>query len=387
MTFEKIDKTNNCISEFFRPKPKHIRDIGANRLRTKEENNVIVLDDDSDDDLDGNNIGIVDLTEGLGSGRVRYEPSQTTKIDDNYEHDDEQTSVPQEERTEKRFPSKCDEDVVQDEMKKSNNLNHDCSAGSKASDTQQDSTTLQDIIASPQKCSIVVKNNKENPFAKFAHGASVASESPFVNTTRTTTTTTWQRHSSSCRNNKRANSNGNNNGDNYDACRSKKIHTSSKDEKRKEKEFVRIRDISPEEQIRIIRKWHSMADPLASLEVRRYQILLAARLHARCQETTVRKAILKLREHFASLSEAKTITVDEMAKIDPEILASHICSLQFYNVKAKQIVKAAQEIQSRHGGIVPEDEFSLLQITGIGKTFADLLAFVNKRETHEIVIT
>ena len=72
-----------------------------------------------------------------------------------------------------------------------------------------------------------------------------------------------------------------------------------------------------------------------------------------------------------------------MAKSDPEELAVHISSLQFYNVKAKQIVTAAQEIQSRHGGIVPEDEFSLLQITGIGKTFADLLAFVNTSEAHE----
>jgi endonuclease-3 len=93
----------------------------------------------------------------------------------------------------------------------------------------------------------------------------------------------------------------------------------------------------------------------------------------------------KLKEHFAPLSESKTITVEEMAKSNPEELASHISSLQFYNVKAKQIVLAAQEIMSRHGGIVPEDECSLLQITGIGKTFADLLAFVNTRETHRRV--
>jgi endonuclease III len=370
---ENIDRTKNCISQFFRPKPQHICDKGADRLRTEEENNVVVLDDDSDDDLDGNNFGIVDLTEGRESEIFRTERSQALEIDDNDEHDDNQSSDLMKKRT--------DEDVVQDdETKKRDNLNPHYETVFKPSDTQQNSNTNKDIIPSPQKSSIVVKNNKENPFAKFAFGASsTASESRFVNTSRTT----WQRHYSSSTKNKRANSDGNNDGDNHDT---KKIRASSKNEK-KEKEFVKIRDISPEEQIKIIRKWHSMADPLASLEVRRYQVLLAARLHARCQEITVRKAVLKLREHFASLSETKTITVDEMAKSDPEELAIHISSLQFYNVKAKQIVKAAQEIQSRHGGIVPEDEFSLLQITGIGKTFADLLAFVNTREAHERVIS
>jgi endonuclease III len=372
-TLESIDKPKNRISQFFLSKPQPIFDKGANRLRTEEENNVVVLDDDSDDDLDGNDIGIVDLTEGLESESLLNKTSQTIEIDHNDEHLNDQRSALQEKRT--------GEDVLQDdEMKKRDNLNLHHETSFKPSDTQQNTDTNNDPIPSPQKSSTVVNNNKENPFAKFACGASsIASESRFVNTT---THTTWQRHSSSSRKNQRANSNVNNR-HNHDP---KKIRASSKNEK-KEKEFVKIRDISPEEQIKIIRKWHSMADPLASMEARRYQVLLAARLHARCQEITVRKAVLKLREHFASLSETKTITVDEMAKSDPEELAIHISSLQFYNVKAKQIVKAAQEIQSRHGGIVPEDEFSLLQITGIGKTFADLLAFVNTKEAHERVIS
>ena len=62
-----------------------------------------------------------------------------------------------------------------------------------------------------------------------------------------------------------------------------------------------MKDHPPQEQMRIVRKWHSMADPLASVEHRRYQVLLAARLHARCQEPTTRKAMQKLREHFVSL--------------------------------------------------------------------------------------
>ncbi|KAL3905188.1 MAG: hypothetical protein SGARI_004579, partial [Bacillariaceae sp.] len=69
------------------------------------------------------------------------------------------------------------------------------------------------------------------------------------------------------------------------------------------------------------------------------------------------------------------ITVEAVARMDPEVLASHISNLQFYNVKAQQVIKAAQEIRTIFGGKVPEDELSLTKITGIGKCFADLLAF------------
>ena len=139
-----------------------------------------------------------------------------------------------------------------------------------------------------------------------------------------------------------------------------------------------MKHLSAEEQDKITKKWHSLADPDAPLEVRRYQVLLAARLHARCQEPTVRKAMTALREAMPD-----GVTVETMAAVDPEVLATCISNLQFYNVKAQQVVKAAQEIQTRFGGKVPEDEWSLSQITGIGKCFADLLAFVNTRQRHE----
>jgi endonuclease III len=146
----------------------------------------------------------------------------------------------------------------------------------------------------------------------------------------------------------------------------------------KKDSYVKLKDISAEEQDRITKKWHSMADSVAPLEVRRFQVLVAARLHARCQEPTVRKAMKSLQEAFKESS----FSVDEVAKADPEVLAHYITNLQFYNVKAKQIVKAANEIKAQFQGMVPEDEHSLLQITGVGKVFADLLAFVNTRAAH-----
>lgn len=157
--------------------------------------------------------------------------------------------------------------------------------------------------------------------------------------------------------------------------------TNKQKTKKKECEFVPMRKLPQVEQDKITQKWHSLADPSAPLEIRRFQILVAARLHARCQEPSVRKAMAVLREAFSEL------TVSTVAKADPDVLAHYITNLQYYNVKAKHLVKAAREIQVNYNGIVPEDEASLLQITGVGKVFADLLAFVNTRKAHESVIT
>jgi len=125
-------------------------------------------------------------------------------------------------------------------------------------------------------------------------------------------------------------------------------------------EFIKMKDIEPDKQRQIAKKWHDLVDPDAPLEVRRFQMLVAARLHARCQEPSVRKAMKALRFAFPELN------VSAVAEADSEVLAQHIMNLQFYNVKAKQLVVAAKEIQLHHGGVVPEDEHSLLKITGIG---------------------
>jgi hypothetical protein len=150
--------------------------------------------------------------------------------------------------------------------------------------------------------------------------------------------------------------------------------------KKTPKDFVRMRDCSPEERERIVEKWHSLADPNAQLEVRRYQILVAARLHARCQDPVVRQTMGKLRELLASQG---GLTVQTVAELEPETtLAPVLSSLQYYNTKAKHVVAAAKEIQASYNGLVPETEAELLKITGIGPVMADLLAYVNTRERH-----
>lgn len=213
-----------------------------------------------------------------------------------------------------------------------------------------------------------------NPFAQFAYAPPKDASVTFTTSKDTSKLTSWKIFSSQHLQPPPSS-----------APLPKKLRSTSRssiDVKKKQKKdaFVRMKDLDVEEQKKITNKWHSLADRTAPLEVRRYQVLLAARLHARCQEPTVRKAMQMLRDAMP-----EGVTVESMASADPEVLATCISNLQFYNVKAQQVVKAAQEIQSRFGGKVPEDEWSLSQITGIGKCFADLLAFVNTRQKHEEV--
>uniref|UniRef100_A0A7S4AMS8 HhH-GPD domain-containing protein n=1 Tax=Pseudo-nitzschia australis TaxID=44445 RepID=A0A7S4AMS8_9STRA len=381
-TSTKTDESSNrCISRFFRPKPNPIR-YEENLLRAEKATNIIVLDSDDDDENDNsccNNNSSIDIVNDYKQGidmpetDLAQDESELTansiiEIDDD-ERDEVCIDVVQKEETESSNTS-----IAKNEDGCSDHNNPSLKPSDPGVVDANEDTTNQQKVASQQKISVVVESNKENPFARFACDVYGTSESHAGRIT-----------GCASRSHKRTSNNSiENNGMNYDRC-SKKIRTRtpSKQGKKKEKEFVKIEHISPEEQSKIVRKWHSMADPSAPLEIRRYQVLLAARLHARCQEKTVRKAMRSLRDYFSSLPEPKMVTVVEMANIEPELLAGHVSNVQFFNVKARQIVKAAGELLERHRGIVPEDEFSLLQITGIGKTFADLLAFVNTREAHE----
>lgn len=142
------------------------------------------------------------------------------------------------------------------------------------------------------------------------------------------------------------------------------------------KDWIRMVDCSKDEQERIVQKWLSLADSSAPLETRRFQVLVAARLHARCQEPVVRKCMDALRQEYVPLDAAT------LSRADPEKLALTLSSLQYYNVKAKHCVAAANQVQTQFQGIVPEQESELLKITGIGPVLADVLAFVNTIEAH-----
>jgi hypothetical protein len=143
------------------------------------------------------------------------------------------------------------------------------------------------------------------------------------------------------------------------------------------KDWIPMNFVSPSQRSEIVQKWHSMATSEASLEDRRFEVFIAARLHARCQEGTTRKAKTQLRERLGAV-----LTVATIARSEPEDFVDALSCLQYYSTKAKHIVKAAREIVSQFDGEVPERKDHLLTLTGIGPVFADLLAVVNTRSIH-----
>lgn len=164
--------------------------------------------------------------------------------------------------------------------------------------------------------------------------------------------------------------------------RKPKHNDSSKNKKPKQggscdKQFIPVKDLSPDEQARVRTKWHGLADPSAPLETKRFQVMVASRLHARCQESVVRKCMDSLRESGVLASP------QALSETDPRVLVSSMKSLQYHNVKAQHLVKASKQLIENFGGRVPERHADLMTITGIGPVMADLLSTVNTRASYE----
>ena len=153
-------------------------------------------------------------------------------------------------------------------------------------------------------------------------------------------------------------------------------------------DYVPVCQLSKEQQEEIRAKWQSLGDPNESLEVRRFQVLVAARLHAQSREPIVRAAMDNLRNYFGEKEDAADgggLNAKNLSKADPKEIAKQIPSILFANVKAEHIVKAAKEICSRFGGIVPQGTHGLKEITGIGPKLADILAFANSHKAYGLL--
>ncbi len=175
-----------------------------------------------------------------------------------------------------------------------------------------------------------------------------------------------------------------------------------------------------------IAKWHSFADHTAPIEYQRFQVMIAARLHARCHENSVKKAMEGLRSFFerkchassfdrldckgdlrdrnecptqnrintqtpSPCAASKNITQQQYNGLTPQNLALSnpeseiapiLASILFGNTKARQIVQASQDILHKFHGEVPESMASLKEITGIGPKLAEILHLVNRRKLY-----
>lgn len=182
--------------------------------------------------------------------------------------------------------------------------------------------------------------------------------------------------------------------------------TNSSNTKKKKKETNEIPFVqrSQIDQNACISKWHSFSDEHAPIQVRRFQVMIAARLHCQAHESSVRSAMLALRTLYSNAhdndggngnvsgtrhdSNTHTYLCPEtLAEADPQDIAKIISSILFANVKSKQIVQAAKEIKSQFRGHVPETKHGMKLVTGIGPKLAGLLYHVNSPLSYTISTT
>ncbi len=96
-----------------------------------------------------------------------------------------------------------------------------------------------------------------------------------------------------------------------------------------------------------------------------FQFVVAVILSAQCTDKAVNKLTANLFKKYK--------TPRDFANAKREIFTKEISSVTFFRNKAKAIIGAAKEIQSRYKGIVPQTEAELVELPGVGYKTAHVI--------------
>jgi len=96
-----------------------------------------------------------------------------------------------------------------------------------------------------------------------------------------------------------------------------------------------------------------------------FELLVATILSAQTTDVQVNKVTPGLFQKYRS--------IDAFASVAPEKLATDIRSVNFFNNKAKSIVKAARVIIERFGGTVPKTMEELVELPGVARKTANIV--------------
>ncbi|MCX6787734.1 MAG: endonuclease III [Candidatus Kaiserbacteria bacterium] len=96
-----------------------------------------------------------------------------------------------------------------------------------------------------------------------------------------------------------------------------------------------------------------------------FQFVVAVILSAQCTDKAVNKLTATLFKKYK--------TPKDFAKADAAVFTKEISSVTFFRNKAKAIIGAAKEIQTRHKGAVPRTESELVALPGVGYKTAHVI--------------
>ncbi len=94
-----------------------------------------------------------------------------------------------------------------------------------------------------------------------------------------------------------------------------------------------------------------------------FKILVGTILSARTRDENTTRVVNKLFAKFRTPGDLAAANLEEIKKI--------IHSIGFYNVKAERLMQVSKILVSRHGGKVPSDIESLLELPGVGRKTAN----------------
>jgi len=139
--------------------------------------------------------------------------------------------------------------------------------------------------------------------------------------------------------------------------------------------------MSETERDQVSRKWWNFVEDGSDGEIAKLQLLVAAILHAKATEASVRNSLQSLRswaDHATSddPEAPRGLTVEKLANATVAELVPRLEGLHWHKVKASRIIAAAKELLRRYEGNVPTDKESLMRVPGLGPKLANVLNFV-----------
>ena len=99
-----------------------------------------------------------------------------------------------------------------------------------------------------------------------------------------------------------------------------------------------------------------------------YELIVAVILSAQCTDERVNKVTPALFEAFPS--------IEALAEAEPEDVFPYIQSVSYPNNKAKHLVGMARMVRDRFGGRIPETIPELMELPGVGRKTAQVVASV-----------
>lgn len=90
-----------------------------------------------------------------------------------------------------------------------------------------------------------------------------------------------------------------------------------------------------------------------------HQLMVATILSAQCTDERVNMVTPELFKRYKTVKDFAEADIDELSKI--------IRSTGFFNSKAKNIIKSAQQLIEHHGGRVPKSLDELTKLAGVGR--------------------